>query len=302
MKKYLTMGIMLGLIVALLIGATGCKKEEKIITLASKPMTEQFILAEILTQLIQDKTDIKVEQKLGIGGGTSNIHPGILKGEIDLYPEYTGTGWLFVLKKELIRDKDELYKAVKDDYLKEFNIHWSGMYGFNNTYGLAVKNEVAKTYNLKTYSDLAKVSDKLIFCSNSDFFEREDGFEGLKKAYEYKFKEIKEIDIGLKYNAIASNEVDVITVFSTDGNLEEAGLTVLTDDKSYFPSYYCATLIKKETLDKYPELEGVLEELTDKIQDEDMIKMNYLVDVKKEDPKTVAKEFLKEKGLINAAY
>ncbi len=302
MKKYLTMGIMLGVILSLLIGTTGCKKEEKKITLASKPMTEQFILAEILTQLIQDKTDIIVEQKLGIGGGTSNIHPGLLSGEIDLYPEYTGTGWLFVLKKELIRDKDELYKAVKDDYLKEFNVLWSGMYGFNNTYGLAVKNEVAKAYNLKTYSDLAKVSDKLIFCSNADFFEREDGFEGLKNTYEYKFKDIKEIDIGLKYSAIAANEVDIITVFSTDGNLEEAGLTVLTDDKNYFPSYHCATLIKKETIDKYPEIEGVLEQLTGQIQDEDMIKMNYLVDVKKEDPKAVAKEFLTKKGLLNADY
>lgn len=281
----------------LLAGFAGCSNGERKIVLASKPMTEQYIITEILKQLIEKETDIKVELKSGIGGGTSNIHPAIVSGQIDMYPEYTGTGWLLVLKKDPIYDPPKLYEAVKQAYAETFNIHWSGLYGFNDTYGIAVKRELADKYGLKTYSDLAKVSGELTFGANYDFYEREDGFKGLEKAYGFNFKNKVELDIGLKYEAINSDQVDVIDVFSTDGRLKQGGLVVLEDDKNFFPSYYAATLVRNDTLDKYPELNAVIEKLTGKIGNEEMTEMNYLVEIEKMDPETVAADFLKKEGL-----
>ncbi|MGE4454273.1 MAG: glycine betaine ABC transporter substrate-binding protein [Sphaerochaeta sp.] len=276
----------------------GCSQEKDTVVLASKPVTEQFILAEILTQLIETHSDISVEQKLGIGGGTSNIHPALLKGEIDLYPEYSGTGWLFVLKEDPISDANTLYETVKAAYDSEMDLHWSGLYGFNNTYGIAVATEVAEQYGLRTVSDLAKVSSNLTFAANPDFLERDDGFPGLMAAYGLSFGDIKEIDIGLRYEAVKSDDVDVITVFSTDGRLQSEPVVVLEDDASYFTSYHAATIIRNETLKKYPELDGVLERLTGKISNTEMIEMNYLVEIEKKDPKQVAKDFLTRKGLL----
>ena len=277
---------------------TGCGKDNGKIVLASKPVTEQYVLAEILTILIEQESDLKVEQQLGIGGGTSNIHPALIKGDIDLYPEYTGTGWLFVLKESLVRDPVELYGAVKEAYEAEYDVHWSGLYGFNNTYGIAVTKEAAEAYNLKTISDLGRASSELVFAANPDFLEREDGFVGLTDEYGLDFKSIKEIDIGLRYDAINSGEVDVITVFSTDARLLEQDAIILEDDKLFFASYYAATLVRNDTLKKYPELEGVLELLTDKISNEEMIAMNYRVEIENADPADVARDFLAEKGLL----
>jgi glycine betaine/choline ABC-type transport system substrate-binding protein len=239
-----------------------------------------------------------VEKKLGIGGGTSNIHPAMLSGDFDIYPEYTGTGLLFVLKEDLITDSDELYKRVQDRYLEEYNIKWLGLYGFNNTYALAVKESTAQTYNLETYDDLALASKDLAFGAEYDFFERDDGYEALKDVYGFEFKDTKEMDIGLKYEAIGSDEVDVINAFSTDGLIKQYNLKVLEDNKNFFPAYQAATLIRKETLDKYPEIEEVLEKLTGQISDDEMIQMNYQVEKENMDPRDVAEQFLKAKGLI----
>lgn len=277
----------------------GCgKKEEKKVVIASKPMTEQYIIVEMLTELIQEKTDITVEQKLGIGGGTSNIHPAMEKGEIDIYPEYTGTGWLFVLKEELINDPMKLYEEVKKAYEEKYDIKWSGLYGFNDTYGIAMKKELAESKGIKTYSDLAAGSGTLRLGAEYDFFEREDGYPGLENTYGFDFSDKKELDIGLKYEAIGQDQVDVINIFSTDGRLKQFGLTVLEDDKNFFPSYYAATLIRSETLKKYPELEKVIEMLTDKISSEEMTEMNYMVEIEKKNPKDVAIEFMKKKGIL----
>lgn len=288
----------LSLLVFTILIFTGCKSEQKKVVIASKPMTEQYILAEMLTQLIQEDTDIIVEQKLGIGGGTSNIHPGIVNGDIDIYPEYTGTGWMFVLKEKLINDPMELYKNVKSSYYEKYNIMWSGLYGFNDTYGIAVKKELADELGLKTYSDLAENSDKLSLGAEYDFYEREDGYPGLESLYGFNFKNKKELDIGLKYQAISEDQVDVINVFSTDGRLREHNLVVLEDDMNFFPSYFAATLVKNETLEKYPDLSRIIDKLTDKISNEEMTYMNYQVEIEKKDPKKVAEEFLKSKGLI----
>lgn len=276
----------------------GSKKTENFITIASKPLTEQYILAEMIAQLIEAKTNLKVKKELGIGGGTANLHPALLKGDIDIYPEYTGTGLLYVLKRNPINKNEKVYKIVKDDYLRKFNIKWLGLYGFNNTYVLAVKKSTANKYKLKNYSDLSKISKKLIFGAEYDFFEREDGFNGLTDKYKLKFNSTKEMDIGLKYDAIKSNGVDVINAFSTDGLLKKYNLKLLKDDKNFFNDYHAATLIRNETLKKYPKLENILNKLTGQISDEEMRNLNYQVESERKDPADVAKQFLKGKGIL----
>lgn len=285
------------LIFLLMFSIIGCNKEEKKVVIASKPMTEQYVIAEMLKLLIEANSDIAVELKLGIGGGTSNIQPAMEKGEIDIYPEYTGTGWMFVLKEELINNSEELYKSVKKAYEEQYGIKWTGLYGFNDTYGLAIKKELADKLNIKTYSDLALKSDSLTLGAEYDFYEREDGYPGLSEIYGFRFDNKTELDIGLKYQAISTDQVDVINVFSTDGRLKEKGLVVLQDDKNFFPPYFAATLVREETLKEYPELEKILEMMTGLISNEDMIEMNYLVEIDKKDPKEVAREFLEKKGL-----
>lgn len=284
-------------IIVILLFLTSCAKEDKKVVIASKPMTEQYILVEMLTYLIESNTDIAVEQKMGIGGGTSNIHPGMLSGEIDIYPEYTGTGWLFVLKEELIHDPTELFVAVKEKYQEEYGIIWSELYGFNDTYGLAMKEQLADELQINTYSDLAEVSSTLNIGAEYDFYEREDGFPGLEAIYGFQFDKKTELDLGLKYEGIGSDQVDVINIFSTDGRLKQYDLRVLEDDKNFFPSYFAATLIREETLEKYPELEEVLALLDGQINNEEMTNLNYLVEIENMDPKVVAADFLEEKGL-----
>lgn len=293
MKKILSLLLALLMIVSVV----ACS-DEKTIVVASKPMTEQFIIAEMLIALIEQETDLTVEHKAGIGGGTSNIHPGMISGEIDIYPEYTGTGWMFVLEEELIKDPEILYENVKGKYEEEYDIYWSNLYGFNDTFGIAMKREKAEELGIETYSDLADHSNELVFGAEHDFFERDDGYTGIVETYGMDFESEVGMDIGLKYQAIESGEVDVINIFSTDGKLKEFDMLVLEDDKYYFPSYYAATLVRNQILEEYPELKDVLSMLDGKINNDEMTYMNYLVEIEKMEPKTVAIDFLKEKGLL----
>ena len=284
--------------VSIVFALAGCQKTEKKVVIASKPMAESYIIAEMLGQLIEANSDITVEYKTGIGGGTSNIQPAMEAGEIDMYPEYTGTGWLFVLKKDLIRDPVELYKEVSKGYKDSYNFKWLDLYGFNDTYALSMDRTLAEENGIETYSDLAAASPQLTLGAEYDFYEREDGYPGLVKEYGFAFKETKDIDIGLKYKAIGAGEVDVINNFSTDGLLSEYDLKVLVDDKQFFPAYQAATVIRQVTLDKYPELEGILNKLAGQISDKEMQQMNYYVEHDNKEAKAVAKEFLVSKGLL----
>lgn len=292
---------------AAVIGATaiaalslaGCgKKEQGTIKIASKPMTEQYVLSEILGQLIQHDLGVKVEITKGVGGGTTNIQPALLKGEFDLYPEYTGTGWLTVLKKEQENDPQILYDQLQKGY-EEMGLHWTGLYGFQNSYVLAVRKEAADQYHLKTFSDLAAVSNQLVFGGNPDYMEREDGFNYLTSSYGMNFKAVKDIDIALKYTAMADQQIDVTNAFTTDAQLSTADVTLLEDNQHIFATYYAGTVVRQDTLKKYPALSGTLEKLTGQISDSDMRAMNYAVEVDHKDEKQVAKDFLTKKGLLN---
>ncbi|MCG6845383.1 MULTISPECIES: glycine betaine ABC transporter substrate-binding protein [Fusobacterium] len=274
-------------------------KKDKTINIATKPMTEGYILGQMLTELIEQDTDLKVNITNGVGGGTSNIHPAIVKGEFDLYPEYTGTSWEAVLKKEASYNESK-FDELQKEYKEKYNLEYVNLYGFNNTYGLAVNKDIAKKYNLKTYSDLAKVSNNLIFGAEYDFFEREDGYKELQKVYNMNFKKQIDMDIGLKYQAMKDKKIDVMVIFTTDGQLAISDVVVLEDDKKMYPSYRAGTVIRSEILSEYPELKPVLEKLNNILDDKTMADLNYQVESEGKKPEDVAREYLQEKGLLEA--
>ena len=274
-------------------------KKNKTINIATKPMTEGYILGQMLTELIEQDTDLKVNITNGVGGGTSNIHPAIVKGEFDLYPEYTGTSWEAVLKKEGSYDESK-FDELQKEYKEKYNLEYVNLYGFNNTYGLAVNKDIAKKYNLKTYSDLAKVSNNLIFGAEYDFFEREDGYKELQKVYNVDFKKKIDMDIGLKYQAMKDKKIDVMVIFTTDGQLAISDVVVLEDDKKMYPSYRAGTVVRSEILSEYPELKPVLEKLNNILDDKTMADLNYQVESEGKKPEDVAREYLQEKGLLEA--
>lgn len=296
--KYMKRFLVIILIALISIPSFGCSNKSDTIKIATKPMTEQFILGEMIKLLIEDNTDLNVEITKGIGGGTSNIHPAIVKGDFDLYPEYTGTGWSFVLKEDGIPDDETLYKELQEKYKNNYDLSWIGLYGFNNTYGLVIRKDLSEKYNIKTYSDLAKYSEDLTFGAEYDFYERDDGFDALCEEYGMSFKKSVDLDIGLKYNAINSKEIDVMNVFTTDGQLADSDVVLLEDNKNFYQTYYCGTVIRNDILKKYPELEEVLMKMNNILTESEMAELNYKVESKKEDEKKVAEDFLRDKGLL----
>lgn len=284
---------------ALVLGAgalTGCGQSSQTIHMATKPMTEQYIMGSMMKTLIEQDTDLKVKITEGVGGGTANIHPAMEEGEFDFYPEYTGSGWNEVLKEESIYN-ESMFEQLQDGYEK-MGMTWTGMLGFNNTYGLVVDSDIAKRDNLKTYSDLAAVSDQLVFGAEYDFFEREDGYDALCDTYGLKFKDTMDLDIGLKYDALAQKEIDVMNIFTTDGQLSAADAVVLEDDKGLYPSYMCGFVVRNEVLEEHPELQQVFDKVENLITDAEMAEMNYQVETGGQEPEEVAAAFLQEKGLL----
>ena len=294
----------LGYIVAAVLAASmvtgafaGGKKDSGggTVHMATKPMTEQFILASMMKTLIERDTDLTVRLTEGVGGGTMNIQPAMEKGEFDFYPEYTGTGWNNVLKMEGLYS-EALFDRLAAGY-KEMGMSWVGMLGFNNTYGIAVRTEIAEKYGLKTLSDLAAVAPQLVFGANYDFYERLDGFDALCEAYGLEFRDTVDMDIGLKYDAIRQKEIDVVNAFTTDGQLSSANVTVLEDDKGLYPSYRCGFVVRDEVLEAHPELLDVFKKVESVLTDGKMARMNYQVEVEGQDPAVVAAAFLREAGL-----
>ena len=289
----------LAMILVLLVSACGSSPSSttKPIVIGSKPFTEGVVLSELAAQLIEGNTQLKVERKFNLGG-TIVAFNALKNGDLDLYPEYTGTGLMAILKQPAVSDADKAYGIVQKEFNNQFKIKWLKPLGFNNTYAMAVPEELASQNNLKSTSDLAKIVDKLIFGAEQDFFGRADGYDGFTQAYGFKFKNVKQMEIGLKYKAVANKEVNVINAFSTDGLLITHKLRVLADDKKFFPPYYGAFLVRMSTLEKQPQLEAVLDKLAGKITDSEMQKLNYEVDQEKKDPAAVVKAFLKAKGLV----
>ena len=268
-----------------------------IVRIATKPMTEQLIMGEMLKLVIEQNTGLETRITAGVGGGTSNIHPGMESGAFDIYPEYTGTGWNMVLKEES-KYSEDLFPTLAEEYERRFAMRWVGMYGFNDTFGIVARREIAERYGLQTYSDLRRAAPDLTFGAEYDFFERADGYPALCREYGLTFGRTTDLDIGLKYQALANKQIDVMIVFTTDGQLAAADAVVLTDDRNFFPSYRCGNVVRAEVLQRHPELGDVLGKLTGSISDEEMAAMNYAVESEGREPRAVAEEFLRAKGQL----
>lgn len=284
-------------------GATNEKTDDATnaapIKIGCKPIPEQMILQEILAQLIEAKTAYTVERMEATAGGTSNIQIAMENGEMDLYPEYTGTGWLMVLKNEETKDTEGILEELNKQYNEKFDMSWVSLYGFENTYTLALRPETVEQYKLKTISDLSAVSDQLVFGANFDYFEREDGYNALCAAYNLNFKDTAEVDQGLKYQTLAEKNCDVINAYTTDSQIADYGLKTLEDDQQFFTDYRCSTVVRNEVLKAHPELKETLELMEGLISNEEMVQMNYELNTNHRLESEIAAEFLKSKGMID---
>ncbi|NLK38866.1 MAG: glycine/betaine ABC transporter substrate-binding protein [Clostridiales bacterium] len=296
MKKWLlTLALPLILILPLLLGSCGSGNT---ITIGSKDFSENILLGEIFAQLIEAKTDLKVNRKLNMGGTFVNFEA-IKNNQIDIYPEYTGTALTAQLGMEVISDPDETYNVVAEEFDSRFGIKWLEPLGFNNTYAIAVTEKIYQETGAKTISELISAAPELIFGAEHEFFDREDGFDGLIATYGLNFKgDPLKMNVSLKYQAMDNGDIDVTDVFATDGNIMKYNLKILEDDKGFFPPYYAAPIIRNKTLEKYPELEEILNSLAGLFDDETMTALNYKIDVEGMDIAAVAKEFLEENNLI----
>lgn len=272
-------------------------KTNKTIVVGSKDFTEQLIVGHLMADIIEGNTDIKVEKKLALGGGQI-CYSAIQKGEIDLYMEYSGVAYVNYFNYPATNDLEKISETLKKDFKDKNNIETFEKMDFNNTYTLSVTEETAKKYNLKTISDLTKVSSKLKSGTSFEFINREDGLVGLEKVYGLKMKEKVAIDGSPKYIALLNKNVDVIDAFSTDGLLKKFNLKILEDDKKFFPPYNGIPLMRGEVYKKYPEVKPLIEKLGEVLTNEEMMELNYKVDEEGRQPEEVAKEFLKEKNLI----
>jgi osmoprotectant transport system substrate-binding protein len=272
--------------------ATG---QEKVVV-GSKGFTEQVILGNMVSLLLESN-GFKVDRKIGLGG-TVICHEALVRGDISVYVEYTGTGLTAILKKAVLKDPEEVYQVVRKDYEDKFKLAWLKPWGFNNTYCIVMRKADADRLKVKKISDLKSLAGNLVFGGTIEFLARPDGVPGLVKHYGLKFKDQKGMDPGLVYKAIAENQVDVISGFATDGRIPAFNLVVLEDDMKFFPPYFAAPVVRTDLLTKAPKMAEVLNRLAGKISDDAMAALNYAVDGKKLDAETVAKDFLKGQGLI----
>jgi osmoprotectant transport system substrate-binding protein len=265
------------------------------VRVGSKNFTEQFILAEIYAQALE-AAGIKVERKTNLGG-TLIAHKALEEKQIDMYPEYTGTMLLAVLKSEVMTDRKAVYDKVKAEYATKGLVVLNET-PFQNTYNMVVRPETAAQYKLETLSDLAKVAKDLKVGAGPEFRDRKDGLPGLKDKYGIVFKEDLQMAIGLRYQALGSKQIDVVNGYSTDGMIAAMKLTRLKDDKGLWPPYYVAPVARKEVLDANPKIAEVINKTSALIDEAAITEMNYKVDGEKQEPRDVAKAFLQSKGVV----
>jgi osmoprotectant transport system substrate-binding protein len=271
------------------------------IKVGSKDFTEEFIVAEMYAQLLEN-AGFTVEKKLNLGG-TPVAHQALTNGDIDLYPEYTSTGLQTILKDtKRYTDPKEILAAVKKGYEDQFKVTWLDPSPFNDTNTFVVTQDTATKYSLKTFSDLAGKASELRLGGPAEFPERDDN-KAMDKIYGGfigKFKEFKQLGTGtLRYDALKNGDVDVIVGFGTDGRIKADKDVVLQDDKTGYPIYNIAPVVRQDTLQKYPEIADLLNKLAPLLTDEVMSGLNFQVDgPDKMEPSVVAKAFLEQQGLL----
>ncbi len=264
------------------------------IRIGSKDFTESALLAEIAAQMLEAR-GVSVERRLELGGNLP--HEAVVSGDLDLYPEYTGTSFTAILRNAPITDPRAVYDQVKREYAEKFNLEVSQPLGFENTFAILVRGAEARRLNLKTISDAAPHAPRWRAGFGQDFMSRADGYPGFSKTYGLKFAEVREMDLSLTYIALSSEQVDLIAANSTEGRITTLDLVQLSDDRRYFPPYEAVYIVRQDSLGRVPALGEVLSKLGNAISTDEMRKLNLEVDGNKRDPKEVVKEWLKARGL-----
>lgn len=268
------------------------------ISIANKGFAEQFVLGEMYAQLLED-AGFNVERK-GALGGTPVLHEAITNDELDIYPEYTGTGLLTVLQMDVMSDPAAVYQTVSDAYKADFDLVWLDPAPMNNTQALAMTEARAAELGIVTFSDLAAQSDKLVLVGTPEFPERQDGLPALQAEYGgFEFSDYLAVDYGLRYPTLLSGDADVVLAFGTDGEIFADGLRVLIDDKGFYPPYQVAPVVRQAVLDANPEIADILNKVTPLLDDTTMQELNYKVTGEGIEPADVAHDFLLENGLIS---
>lgn len=289
--------MILTLSIVFLIMLSACSNKSTKIQVGSKNFTESLILGEMYA-LALEENDFEVERKLNLDG-TFAAHEGLKTGDIDVYPEYTGTGLFNIVGVEPQIDPQEVYEIISEYYKEEFNLVWLAPSQINNTQAIAISRKASEEYDITTLSDLQREAEHIDFAAVPEFEERVDGLTGMNEVYgEFNFKSIKSLDYGVKYHAVLNDEVQATVAFGTDGELTNPELILLEDDQFLWPPYLATPVIRQEILDQNDKIREVLDEISAKLDDQTMRELNTEVDINQREYTDVAKEFLKEEGLI----
>jgi len=292
------LGIFAGVIFTwvIVLGSCGAARHDEIVV-GSKNFSEQALLGEIVAQHLEARTHREVTRRFYLAGSYI-CQQALLAGRIDLYVEYTGTALTAILHDPLESDPAAVLQRVRSEYQQRFGLAVLPSLGFNNTFAIVVRGEDARRLHLKTISDAAPYAHDWRAGFGYEFMERPDGFAGLARTYGLAFRETPQImDLGLLYRALLEKQVDLVAGNSTDGLLAARDLTMLEDDKHYFPPYEAVPVVRADAFARFPEMRGALLELAGKISDQEMRRMNYEVDGEHRDIADVAREFLRGKGL-----
>jgi osmoprotectant transport system substrate-binding protein len=284
---------------SLLCFAAACgKPAQPHLTIGSKFFTEQVILAELLAQHIEARTNIHVERKTNLGG-TLLVHKALLAGDLDLYVEYTGTALTAVLNESPGTDNSTaIYNRVKQQYAQRFNLELTEPLGFENTFAMVIRGDDANSLHLRTMSDLAPIAPKWHAGVGYEFLERPDGFRGWSDRYKLRFAASpKVMDLGLLYRALLDHQVDIVAGNSTDGLIDSLHLVALEDDLHYFPPYDAVPIVRHDALEKFPQLRAALADLSGKISAAEMRHLNAEVDADQRDVAAVVRAFRAAKNL-----
>jgi osmoprotectant transport system substrate-binding protein len=267
------------------------------IVIGSKNFTESLMLGELLAQLIESRTHLKVERRFYLAGSYI-CQQAILAGRIDIYPEYTGTALTAILKQKVGGDRAGVYRRVKSEYETRFGLTLGPPFGFNNTFAMEIRGDDARRLKLKTLSQAAAFTPQWHAGFGYEFMERPDGYAGLAAAYDLHFAAAPRImDLGLLAPALKNHQIDTAAGNATDGLIPTLDLFVLEDDRHYFPPYEAVAVVRQQALQQHPELAEILSDLGGKISDQEMQKLNYALDGQHRDAQDVAHEFLRSKGL-----
>lgn len=281
--------------IALVFMLAGCSSGPTRLIIGSKNFTEQLVIGEIVAAHLEKKLGQPVVRRLNLGG-TLLAHQALVTGSIDMYPEYTGTALTAVLKLPASNNPSQVFERISHDYSSRWNLHWMPSLGFNNTFAMVVRGETARSGNLTTITDAAKRANPWKLGVGYEFLQRSDGYKGLVSTYGMRVDgQPVSMDLGLLYRALESKQVEMAAANATDGQIGIMDVVVLRDDRHYFPPYECAMVVREATLKAHPGLKEALAELSGKLTEKEMRRMNHEVEGKHRSPAEVAAEFLQKR-------